>query len=258
MSGWNTRRNSGRSLSGAAISSGVEERERHLVARAVDDDVGLDLAAVGEARRGAGRAARCSASARSRRGRARQDVVGDRRVRLAARRARASAARSAPCRRRRPCSSAAEERLAHACNGTPACVRDLVERPAEQVLRDHPRAAARGEVDLAAAEKLASTAMSIALLPMPTTTTRLPRKKLGSSPDVVVRVHLPPGEPRAGERRLRPARVPVVAVGDDQRVVAPRLAAVERRPPRCRPPRRAACSTPVSNAIRSRKPKWST
>ena len=61
--------------------------------------------------------------------------------------------------------------------GRAARAADLVERPAEEVLRDHVHAAARGEEACGFATWLASTAMSIALLPMPTTTTRLPRSR---------------------------------------------------------------------------------
>ena len=83
--------------------------------------------------------------------------------------------------------------------------------------------------------------MSIAELPIPSTTTRLSRKKLRVVARVVVRVHLHAGEHVAArERRLGPARVPVVAVGDDQRVVAARLAALERHVPACRRRRRRA------------------
>ena len=48
-------------LSGAEMKSVVEERERDLVARAVDDDVGVHARAVGELDLVAVEAARCSA-----------------------------------------------------------------------------------------------------------------------------------------------------------------------------------------------------
>ena len=66
---------------------------------------------------------------------------------------------------------------------------------------------------------------------------------------------------RARERRLGPARVPVVAVGDQHRAVAAAASlavlarAVTSQPP-VRPARRAVTS--VRKRIRSRKPKWST
>ena len=61
--------------------------------------------------------------------------------------------------------------------------------------------------------------MSQAELPIPSTSTRLPSSTSGVV--VVVRVHLLALElVRARERRLGPARVPVVAVGDHHRAVA--------------------------------------
>ena len=96
----------------------VEERERDLVAGAVDDDVGLDLAAVGEHDRALGqpRDVRLGRDLAVRD--AGEDVVGDRRVRLQHAVLGLRAARSAPCRRRRP-QQRPEERLAHARTARP-------------------------------------------------------------------------------------------------------------------------------------------
>ena len=69
----------------------------------------------------------------------------------------------------------------------------------------------------------ASTAMSVAELPIPSTSTRLPAQHLGLA--VVVDVNLLALElVRSREGRFGPARVPVVPVGDEHRAVAMRLA----------------------------------
>ena len=61
--------------------------------------------------------------------------------------------------------------------------------------------------------------MSVAELPIPSTSTRLPTQHVGLA--VVVDVDLLAGELlRAGEGGLGPARVPVMAVGDQDGAVA--------------------------------------
>ena len=152
----------------------VEERERHLVARAVDDDVGLDLGAVGEAHASLGRArARFGfgvISPCARRERMSSETVGCASPKSVVGLA---AARSAPCRR--PSSRSGGRAASALADGErhPRGGGERVERAAEQVLRDHPRAAPRGEVRARRATNEDSTAMSIAELPMPSTTTSL-------------------------------------------------------------------------------------
>ena len=104
--------------------------------------------------------------------------------------------------------------------------------------------------------------MSVAELPIPSTTTVLPARTLGRP--VVVGVDLLARERLAArERRLRPARVPVVTVGDQDVVVVPGLdrpgivAATDRHVPAAA----LACATLVTSVrkvIASRSPKWST
>ena len=92
-----------------------------------------------------------------------------------------------------------------------------------------PRRAAR---KTRSAVCVASTAMSIAELPIPSTTHPLAGEQLRVVARVVVRVHLHAREVVGpGEGGLRPARVPVVAVGDQQRAVLAHLPRVERHPP---------------------------
>jgi hypothetical protein len=118
--------------------------------------------------------------------------------------------------------------------GRPNCSgrgrRERVERLAEEVLGDDPRAAAGGEVrvarDLAGLDRDVHRAVAHAehddVLVLQEVVV-----------DVVVRVHLHALElVGAGERGLRPALVPVVAVGDEQHVVVLRLAGVGRDLPR--------------------------
>ena len=105
---------------------------------------------------------------------------------------------------------------------------DLVDRLAEQVLRDHVRAAAGGEVGLARDEARLDRDVHRRVA-HPEHDDGLVAEEVRVVALVVVRVDLHALEVvGAGERRLGPARVPVVAVGDDQRVVAMRRAVVER------------------------------
>ena len=88
-----------------------------------------------------------------------------------------------------------------------------------------------------------SEEMSIAELPVPTTITVLPRKSYG-----VERVAVVVGVDRYPSNvpgYVGHARVPVVAVGDDQRVVAPRLTGRQRHRPPAAGERRASVTRGV-------------
>ena len=100
----------------------------------------------------------------------------------------------------------------------PRVVRELVDRAAEEVLRQDPRAAAGGEEralgDVGGLDRDVHRAVA-----HPEDQRAPAGEEVAVA--VVVGVDLRAGERLvAGEHRLRPARVPVVAVGDDERVEA--------------------------------------
>ena len=108
---------------------------------------------------------------------------------------------------------------------------DLVDRLAEQVLRDHVRAAAGGEVGLARDEARLDRDVHRRVA-HPEHDDGLVAEEVRIVALVVVRVDLHALEVvGAGERRLGPARVPVMAVGDHERVVGVGRAVVERELP---------------------------
>ena len=95
----------------------------------------------------------------------------------------------------------------------------VVERAAEEVLRDHPGAAPGGEEDVGRDERCLDGDVHGGVAHAEHDD-RLVAEEAGVLAGVVVRVDLRAGEAvLARERRLGPARVPVVAVGDEQRVV---------------------------------------
>ncbi|HEX4687006.1 MAG TPA: hypothetical protein VH228_09490 [Nocardioides sp.] len=195
----------------------VEEREGDLVAGAVDDDVGLDARAVGEVHarpvepgdRGLDRDVAVAEPA--------EQVVADRRVGLEDVVVGLGKAVVGHLPDRDPEHGAHRDLLEPKRPAGERGVGEVVGRRPEQVLRDHPRTATHGQVGF-----LGMTA-------------RLDRDVGGRVADpqhhhalaledlrgaVVMRVQLEPRE-RLGarERRLRPARVPVVTVGDQDVVV---------------------------------------
>ena len=103
----------------------------------------------------------------------------------------------------------------------------LVGRPTEHVLGDDPGAAPGGEVRRSGREaRLHRDVHRRVAHPEDDHAPVAEEGRILSR--VVVRVDLEAGEPVAArEPGLRPARIPVVAVGDDQRVVAPAAAVVE-------------------------------
>ncbi len=123
----------------------------------------------------------------------------------------------------------AEDPLAHAPRhgAGPSVDADLVERPAEDVLRQHVGAATgRQEGALGDVARLDRDVHRAVADPDDEHPSALERSVV----DVAVRVRLRAVE-AAGVAGLGPARVPVVAVGDDQRVVAAALARLERDRP---------------------------
>ena len=159
---------------------GVEERERDLVAGAVDDDVGVLLAAVGEPHRALGQLG----DVRLRRDLAvrdpREDVVGHRRVGAAERvvglrQAVALHVADRQPQRRGLHPLAQRDRYRGRARGS-----ESIGRPKTYFGITHaPRRAAR---KVRRATNDDSTAMSIAELPIPSTTTERSRNSAGSSP----------------------------------------------------------------------------
>ena len=232
----------------------VEERERDAVARAVDHHVGVHARPVGELHP-VGAELR---DVRPRRDRAVADAVedppGHGRVRSAEpvvgpRQAVALG----------PAGVQADHRLRDARAEPVRHVRDradLVARLSEEVLRHDPGAATRGEVrrggDVARLDGDVHRAVA-----HPQHDDVLARQERVVA--VVVGVDLDALEGvGAGERRLGPAPVPVVAVGDDEHVVLVRPRRGHPSAASCR--RRAAVrgGSLVSKRMRSRKPNWST
>jgi len=157
----------------------IEEREADLVARAVHDDVGVDLASVGEPHGALGQLRDVRLGRDLAVGDAREHVVGHRGMGLAEAMVGLGKAVALHVTHHQPehrCLRAPAHRVRDARRG-----RHRVERPSEDVLGDDqaPRRAARW---VWRATNDASTAMSMAELPMPSTTTDLPRNCSGSSP----------------------------------------------------------------------------
>ena len=202
----------------------VEERERHLVARAVDDDVDLLDRAVVELHPVALELGEVRLDRDLAVGDAVEHVGGDRRVRLADLVVGLGQAvvLHGPDRdlvhrlEQQPAEREGQERgeLVDA---------DLVERAAEQVLGQDVGPAARGQEGPPGVERRLGGDVHRAVAHAEDEHALVLERLVV---DVVVRVHLDAVE-GAGEGGLGPARVPVVAVGHEQRVVLARVAAVE-------------------------------
>ena len=236
----------------------VEEREADPVARAVHDQVGLLLAAVGVAHT----VARELGDLRLDRDRAVgepvEDPRGDRRVGLP----------EAVVGQRQPVAvhrahrqagddlhSAQQPRERQAARAHPR-----VERAAEDVLGHHVDPAAR---DQRGRERVVGGVHGDVHRGVAHPHHDHPPAGELARFLVVVGVDLLAVE-GARDRGLRPARKPVVAVGDEQRVVVTDLPG-PRQPPRpaivtshTPSARGRACSTPVLKVIRPRRPKCST
>ena len=127
----------------------------------------------------------------------------------------------------------------------PVARRELVDGPPEEVLRDDPRAAARGEVRRARdVARLDGDVHRAVAHPEHDDVLAFEDAVVA----VVVGVQLRALEVlAAGERRLGPARVPVMAVGDEQHVVV----GAARRRRRSAPSRRRRAARRARSASRS-------
>ena len=157
---------------------------------------------------------------------AREDVVGDRRVRVAE--AVVGLGQPVALHVAQGDLEHPLEELAADLERDPRRAAELVRRLAEQVLGEDVGAAAGGEVGVLGDEARLDRDVHRRVA-HPEHHDGLVAEEVRVVALVVVRVHLHALEGLgAGEGGLGPARVPVVAVGDEQRVVAVRLAVLQR------------------------------
>ena len=209
----------------------VEEREAELVPGAADDHVGTDRGPVCETHHPALEPLDPGLGHNVAAAEPHEQVLADRRVRGERRVVRAGQAEPPRGPDQRPQEDLRRQALhppGHERVGQP----ELVQGPAEQIVRHDPGATPGREVEPRRDPGLAQLAGEVhRAVAHPDHHDPLAAHVHGlARVDVGVRVQHAPGE-GAGDRRVGPARVPVVAVGHDQDPVLVDRAGAERHPP---------------------------